>query len=189
MYYNRAITVTIKEVIMKTITGNELEQRLKGDPTLQVIDVREAIEYQGEHLPDTKNIPLSGFEKSLATLDLKKSVFVLCRTGSRAAQAADQLQEKGCENVCVIEGGLEALKSAGIKTVQGLSAVWAMDRQVRFGAGLLVLIGILGSWLVHSGFIFLSLFVACGLIFSAATNTCGMALVLGRCPWNQVKHK
>lgn len=172
---------------METIAGKELEQRLKNDLALQVVDVREVIEYQSEHLPNTKNIPLSSFEKSISTLDFDKSVYVLCRTGSRATQAADQLQKNGCENVCLIEGGLEALKSVGFKTVQGPSRVWAMDRQVRFGAGSMVLIGIFGYWVIHPVFLFLSVFVATGLIFSAVTNTCGMALMLGKCPWNQIR--
>jgi len=173
---------------MKSITAKELQALRQQDAALQIIDVREAVEYQTEHVGDTQSFPLSRFEKSMDGVEKDKPVYVLCRTGSRAAQAANLLQNKGCENVFLIEGGLEALKSEGAPTIQGASRIWAMDRQVRLGAGTMVFLGILGHWFIHPGFLFLSVFVACGLIFSAISNTCGMALVLGKCPWNQIKN-
>lgn len=172
---------------MKTINSEELRAIQKREPSFQLIDVREAVEYQSEHLPGARNVPLSVFEKSMDVVDLSQPVYVLCRTGSRAVQAVRLLQKNGCENVYQIEGGLEALKSGGFDTIKGPSRVWAMDRQVRMGAGVMILIGVLGSWFIHSGFLFLSAFVACGLIFSAFTNTCGMALLLAKCPWNQIR--
>ncbi|MGV2341462.1 MAG UNVERIFIED_CONTAM: hypothetical protein LVR18_48330 [Planctomycetaceae bacterium] len=46
--------------------------------------------------------------------------------------------------------------------------------------------GVLGI-LVHPGFAGLSAFVGAGLMFAGITDTCGMALILARMPWNQVK--
>jgi hypothetical protein len=59
-----------------------------------------------------------------------------------------------------------------------------MDRQVRLAAGSLILTGLLAArrWprarLLAAG-------VAGGLVFSALTNTCGMAKILARLPHNQ----
>jgi hypothetical protein len=39
---------------------------------------------------------------------------------------------------------------------------------------------------VHPYFAGLSAFIGAGLMFSGITDTCGMAVVLGRMPWNQV---
>ncbi|NED18048.1 DUF2892 domain-containing protein, partial [Streptomyces sp. SID9913] len=62
---------------------------------------------------------------------------------------------------------------------------WAMDRQVRLAAGTLVLLGLVLDLLVHPAFRFLSAGIAAGLVFSAVTNTCGMAAVLARLPHNR----
>ncbi len=59
-----------------------------------------------------------------------------------------------------------------------------MERQVRFTAGSLVLAG-LGLGLLYPAWQLLSAAVAGGLVFSALTNTCGMAALLGRLPHNR----
>lgn len=60
-----------------------------------------------------------------------------------------------------------------------------MERQVRFTAGALVLLGLLLGLFVHPVFQLLSAAIAAGLVFSALTDTCGMAVVLGRLPFNR----
>ena len=170
---------------MEKISGENFNQTKAGTSDLQIVDVREGVEYHAEHLDGTVNIPLSGLSKSLDKIKKDKPVYLLCRSGARSAQAAQELQKKGYENIFVVEGGLECLKPLGCALIKGESKVWAMDRQVRMGAGVMTLMGVLGFLWIHPAFLFLSAFVACGLIFSAVTNTCGMALVLGRCPWNQ----
>jgi hypothetical protein len=61
----------------------------------------------------------------------------------------------------------------------------SLERQVRIAAGLLVLTGSLLDYLVHPYFIGLAAFVGAGLAFAGITNTCGMAMLLARMPWNQ----
>jgi hypothetical protein len=53
------------------------------------------------------------------------------------------------------------------------------------GAGLLVTTGLALAWAFHPAFSLLSLGVGLGLIYSAASDTCGMAMVLARMPWNR----
>ena len=172
---------------MRIITSEELRVLQKERPGLQLLDVREPAEYQAERLAATRNVPLSSFEKSQPVVEGKEPVYVLCRSGARAAQAAAKLEKGGHEQVCVIQGGLEGLKKSGFPTVHGVSQVWDIERQVRLAAGSLMLAGLLGFWFFYPVFLVLSVFVACGLIFSALTNTCGMALFLAKCPWNRVK--
>jgi hypothetical protein len=52
---------------------------------------------------------------------------------------------------------------------------------------LLVVIGVGLSFAIHPYFIGLSAFVGVGLIFAAVTDTCGMAMILARMPWNRQK--
>uniref|UniRef100_UPI0013CEAD4A YgaP family membrane protein n=1 Tax=Streptomyces sp. S5 TaxID=1456735 RepID=UPI0013CEAD4A len=63
-------------------------------------------------------------------------------------------------------------------------AIWAMDRQVRFAAGSLVLAGLaLGRRAPRARL--LSAGVATGLVYSGLSNTCGMAALLGKLPFNR----
>ena len=58
-------------------------------------------------------------------------------------------------------------------------------RQVQISAGSLVLLGVaLGTW-VHPGWYGLAAFVGAGLTFAGLSNTCAMALLLARMPWNR----
>ena len=84
----------------------------------------------------------------------------------------------------MIDGGLQGWVAAGLPIERGTGRVWSLERQVRFVAGLFVLTGILLS-LISPWFVTLSAFVGAGLTFSAITDTCGMAMMLARMPWNQ----
>ncbi len=60
-----------------------------------------------------------------------------------------------------------------------------MERQVRFTAGTVVLLGLALGLLVHPAFRLIAAGIAAGLVFSAVTDTCGMAVVLGKLPHNR----
>ncbi len=60
-----------------------------------------------------------------------------------------------------------------------------MERQVRLVAGVIVLLGLLLGLAVHPAFQLLSAGIAGGLVFSALTNTCGMAALLAKLPHNR----
>lgn len=166
------------------IKAEELKKSLDQNAG-QVVDVREAVEFSGEKIKGSRNVPLSELHKTKAEIQKDKTVYLLCRSGNRACQAAEQLQKDGYENVVVIEGGLEACKRSGIPVESGPSKVWSLERQVRFAAGSFVLAGIILAWFFHPAFLGLSVFIASGLIFSAVTDTCGMAMMLAKMPWNR----
>jgi hypothetical protein len=58
-------------------------------------------------------------------------------------------------------------------------------RQVQIAAGSLVLLGTVLGALISPAWLVLSGFVGTGLIFAGISNTCSMALLLARMPWNQ----
>jgi len=69
--------------------------------------------------------------------------------------------------------------------VEGGGNAISIERQVRIAAGLLVFFGVLlGVW-VHPGFLAISAFVGAGLAFAGITDTCGMAMMLAKMPWNR----
>ena len=61
----------------------------------------------------------------------------------------------------------------------------SIERQVRIGAGLLVLTGTLLGWFVQRYFFILAGLVGAGLVFAGVTDICGMAIVLAKAPWNR----
>lgn len=170
---------------------NELKKRGEAQAAqAQCLDVREPAEYGQIRLDGFESLPLSGLSPSAtAPLDKFKPTYLLCRSGGRACQAAERLEKMGFTDLRVIEGGLSAFEAAGKPVIRGDSKVWGLERQVRFAAGFLVLSGILLAHYVYVPAIFLSAFVAAGLIFSAVTDTCGMAMLLARMPWNKVRQR
>jgi len=151
----------------------------------QVLDVREYSEYQAERLGNSILVSISQFDKFISRVDLKRDVFVLCDTGSRAKKAFSRLIDLGCEKAIMVDGGLKAWKKAGYSTERFDTKVWSMERQVRCTAGGMILLGILLAVTAHPFFLGIAVFVGAGLIFSAVTDTCGMAMILGRMPWNK----
>jgi len=170
---------------IKSISVQGLKNLMDRNGDAQLVDVREAPEYEGEHLVSFLNMPLSTLGEECHDLKKDSPVYLLCRTGNRALQAARQLKSRGAEQVCIVEGGLEGWKREGYSIQKGKASVWSLERQVRFSAGLLVLLGIVLGWLVHKAFLGISIFVAGGLVFSALTDTCGMGLLLAKMPWNR----
>ena len=173
--------------MIKKATVNEINEMLNTGGECQVIDVREFSEFDSERVADAQFMPFSNFEKHAEEIDHSKPVYLMCRSGNRAKQAAERLAKKGFTNVHVVEGGMVAWSEAGLPVVKGKSKVWSLERQVRFVAGLLVVLGAILSLAVHPYFIALSAFVGAGLVFAAVTDTCGMAMILARMPWNQQK--
>ncbi|MGW7435025.1 rhodanese-like domain-containing protein, partial [Streptomyces sp. NPDC054849] len=157
---------------------------------LTVVDVRTPGEFASGHLPDAVNIPLDGIGRALPDLRQaarRRPLLVVCASGARAENAVATLSSHGVD-ASSLTGGTAAWTSAGHRLDHPAGRqrnVWAMERQVRFTAGSVVLLGLALGFLVHPAFQLLSAGIAAGLVFSALSNTCGMAVVLGRLPFNQ----
>lgn len=151
----------------------------------RLVDVREASELDALRVEGALNLPLSRLRELAASLDRNEPVYLLCGSGSRAASAAAQLTVLGHTEIFIVRGGLDAWTNSGGPVVRGESRIWSMERQVRFAAGALVFTGTALGLTVHRGFLLIAAFVSAGLMFSAVTDTCTMALVLARLPWNR----
>ncbi|WP_431982695.1 rhodanese-like domain-containing protein [Streptomyces qinglanensis] len=157
---------------------------------LTVIDVRAPGEYAGGHLPGALNVPLDQIRRALP--DIRRAadrgdILVVCASGARSESACRILAENGI-GTATLSGGTGAWAADGHDLHHPQRAggtTWGMERQVRFTAGTVVLLGLLLGLLVHPAFQLLSAGIAAGLVFSALTNTCGMAAVLARLPHNR----
>lgn len=157
---------------------------------LCILDVRTAAEVQAANLPGCLHIPLHELTPERLQAELEKSgkdgsrVYLLCQGGKRAEMAADQLHGKVAAELCIIEGGMNAVRQSNIE-IHNSSKTMSLEQQVRTIAGSLVLIGVvLGTW-VHPGFYGLCAFVGAGLVFAGVTDICAMGMLLAKAPWNK----
>ncbi|EST35262.1 hypothetical protein N566_17775 [Streptomycetaceae bacterium MP113-05] len=154
-----------------------------------LIDVRTPGEYASGHLPGAHNIPLDRLPATLPTLRNaadRGDLLLVCASGARSSRACATLAGHGI-TAANLSGGTQEWTRRGheVHRPEGGRATWGMERQVRLAAGALVLTGLILAALAHPAFQLLSAAVAAGLVFSAATDTCGMAAVLSRLPHNR----
>ena len=170
---------TLASEQIRTCSVSELQTQLTHGNTA-VLDVREYPEYAEGHVAGARLTPLGDLQ-CRPELAGAGEVYLLCRTGRRAREAAAILRGASqCEPV-VVDGGLEAWKQAGYPLQREKGPI-SLERQVRVAAGSLVLIGLLVP-----GLRLLSYVVGAGLIFAGVTNACGMGMLLARLPWNRPK--
>jgi len=99
--------------------------------------------------------------------------------------AAGHFLAAGYPSVHVVEGGTQAWVAAGLPVVKGTKSAISIERQVRIGAGSLVLLGIILGVFVNPALLALPALIGAGLIFAGVSDWCGMGLLLARAPWNR----
>lgn len=163
----------------------ELAQQGKVD----VIDVRTPVEFREVHASGVENVPLDSLDPQQVMGARNGSsdqpLYVICRSGNRSTKACQKFIDAGFTNIVNVEGGTRAWDEAGLPVVRGKKAI-SLERQVRIAAGFLVVLGSLLGFFVHPYFLAISAFVGAGLMFAGITDTCGMAMLLAKMPWNRV---
>lgn len=92
---------------MQNITPQELKQRLENASPPELIDVREAWEYDICRIEGSKNIPMSEIVTSHNEMNKQSETVVLCHHGGRSLQVAGFMESIGFENVMNLEGGID----------------------------------------------------------------------------------
>ena len=173
---------------VQTINPAEVSEAAKSGKAPEIIDVRTPAEFAEIHAEGARLIPLDRLDPKevLAARGgaTDAPLYLICKSGSRAAKACEKFAAAGYGNVFSIDGGTAAWEKAGLPVTRGRKMI-SLERQVRIAAGLLVLLGVLLGWLLQPLFFLLSAFVGGGLVFAGVTDWCGMGLLLARMPWNQ----
>ena len=176
--------------MVATISPTMLADLRRRGEKVTLIDVRTPAEFGEVHVDFAHNIPLDRLDaREVKSLAGNGPVYFVCKSGTRSQKACEKLLAAGLTDVVSVEGGTAACESAGVPVVRGRK-VMSLERQVRIAAGSLVAIGAalaafgpdLTWQQIGAG---LAGFVGCGLVFAGITDTCGMAMLIAKMPWNQ----
>ena len=173
---------------VRTITPQELKDLLARQPGLRLIDVRMPAEFREVHVVGARNVPFDRLSaerlESTEGEDGDPAVCFICKAGKRSQDACEKARKLGLSEVVSVEGGTDACIAAGVPVERGKKA-FSLERQVRVAAGGLVVVGAVLAVTVHANWAALSGLVGAGLVFSGLTDTCGMAALLTKMPWNR----
>ncbi len=169
---------------MKTANVQELRSALESDAAI-LIDVREYAEHAQGHIPGSRSIPLRLLAGRAAELQPDRPVYLACQAGVRSKKAVEILRGLGRADAINVEGGYLAWQSAGFASEKSPNPPWTLERQVRLTAGAIILVAALLARFVHGEIVWVCAAMGAGLSFAAITNSCAMAMVLARMPWNQ----
>jgi len=170
---------------MTSLSVVDAHQRLADENTV-LLDVRTPAEFRGLHAEGAVNLPPDDVspEAVRSILGTDKTALIICQGGKRSVAACGKLSGRGMDNLINVEGGTNAWEDAGLPVVRGKETI-SIERQVRIAAGLLVFTGVLLGAFVHPLWLILPGFIGAGLAFAGITDTCGMAMMLARMPWNR----
>lgn len=178
--------------MVATISPTQLLDLRRRGEAINLIDVRTPAEYGEVHVDFARNVPLDRLDPKQIAADhggRSGPIYFVCRSGGRSKTACEKMIAAGVSDVVSVDGGTAACDAAGLPVVRGKKAM-SLERQVRIAAGALVAIGAaLAAFgpdpLWQSIGAGLAGFVGCGLVFAGITDTCGMAMLISRMPWNQ----
>ena len=172
---------------IQEIDAKTLHQWLQAGEAV-LIDVREPVEYNEEHIAGSQLFSLSQFKPAdvLATKQNKKLV-LHCRSGKRSMKAAEQLVESGCVEVYSLQNGIVGWVEAGFPVEKSTAPNQPISlmRQVLIVAGFFVLLGVLLGYGVCPWCFLISGFFGAGLMFAGITDTCMLGMMLAKLPHNQ----
>ncbi|MDX2470309.1 MAG: rhodanese-like domain-containing protein [SAR324 cluster bacterium] len=93
----------------KELTVVEAYEAIQSNQSLQLIDVRSAVEFEKDALQGFTNIPLSEISQAMPKLDGKKKTILICSDGTQSHQAQTLLEACGYEPLTV-RGGIRDWK-------------------------------------------------------------------------------
>jgi sulfur-carrier protein adenylyltransferase/sulfurtransferase len=107
---------SLDELRQVRLVGPAQLERMLGQQSMVLVDVREPAEFATGHLPQAVNVPLGQIERELQrgnpTLPRDRTLVFLCRSGARSLKACAFARRSGYENILQLEGGLLAFKDA-----------------------------------------------------------------------------
>lgn len=113
-YIPNTKTFSVAAVDLETLdilNMDETKEKIKDDK-VQVVDVRNAVEYKEAHIPNAENIFIGTLPDNLEKFDKEKEILIYCQSGDRVAIAGSLLAKNGFKNFSTYRGGMAEWKKA-----------------------------------------------------------------------------
>ncbi|GAB5824691.1 rhodanese-like domain-containing protein [Staphylococcus aureus] len=99
---------------MKSITTDELKNKLLESKPVQIVDVRTDEETAMGYIPNVKLIPMDTIPDNLNSFNKNEIYYIVCAGGVRSAKVVEYLEANGIDAVNV-EGGMHAWGDEGLE--------------------------------------------------------------------------
>ena len=167
------------------VSATHLTTLMETHNDVTIIDVRTPAEFESAHIPGSYNVPLDLLAEHAGELAsaVGGPVVLVCRSGVRAHQAEHTLRAADLPRLHVLDGGLAAWETTLLPVNRG-SQRWGIERQVRGVAGGLAMVGALAGLFVWRPLGGIAAGIGGGLLVSALTDSCTMARMLTKLPYN-----
>ena len=94
-------------MLYETISPSAVAERFQNGEQLNLIDVREPLEFEIASIEGAKLLPLSQFTEWIDDLQPDKEIIVMCHHGIRSANLCVFLVRNGFEKVFNLDGGID----------------------------------------------------------------------------------
>ncbi len=120
---------------IRSITPGEVQARIARGETVDLIDVRTGMEWNGGHAVGARHVPLSRLDPAAVVSQRvgkpDEPIYVICASGGRSASACDAFHRAGFTQAVNVEGGTSAWSRAGLPMERNLkTASLGMVKQV-----------------------------------------------------------
>src|SRR6185437_14356742 len=97
-----------------------LRSRLEDNPP-RILDVRTPAEFETAHIPGSYNVPIDLLREHRDELvrHIDEDVVLVCRSGARASQAEQALDQAGLPGLRILDGGMNSWQQAGAPVNRG----------------------------------------------------------------------
>ncbi|MFC1287657.1 sulfurtransferase TusA family protein [Bacillus paralicheniformis] len=92
--------------LIPEISLEAFKQKVESDEPFNILDVREAEEYEEAHIPGVVHIPLGEVEKRSNELNKDEEIYIICHSGRRSEMAAHTMKKQGFKKVINVVSGM-----------------------------------------------------------------------------------
>lgn len=89
---------------MKKVKRDSIEQKIKNDEEINLIDVRETEELEVKKIPEAKHIPIGEIPEHLNEFNKDETYYIICERGNRSGEVTEYLENQGYDAVNVVDG-------------------------------------------------------------------------------------